>query len=154
MGSQKMGRSWLRLLAFLAFGLNIVMSQDADRVITELETKTDGDAYNAGMGPGGHIKVAVYTPEGICLTEILDSPHNDFESGHIDGFGKDDGLGRCYNYAPGASNSGWSIEIIHSGGDAWIGEYVEIVMSDWSRVHCQMQGEVLDNSESLHVDCV
>ena len=58
-----MGRSWLRLLAFLAFGLNIVMSQDADRVIIELETKTDGDAYNAGMGPGGHIRVAVHTPE-------------------------------------------------------------------------------------------
>merc|ERR1719284_2144041 len=136
-----MGMSWLRLLTFLACGLNIVMSQDADRVITELETKTS-TAHNAGMGGGGHIRVAV------------DSPHNDFESGHIDGFGKDDGLGRCYNYAPGASNSGWSIEIIHSGGDAWIGEYVEIVMSDWSRVHCQMQGEVLDNSESLHVDCV
>merc|ERR1711872_774209 len=78
-----------------AFGLNIVMSRDADRVITELETKTS-TAHNAGMGGGGHIRVAVYTPEGICLTEILDSPHNDFESGHIDGFGKDDGLGRCY----------------------------------------------------------
>ena len=54
--------SWLRLLAFLAFSLNIVKSQDADRVITELETKTS-TAHNAGMGGGGHIRVAVYTPE-------------------------------------------------------------------------------------------
>ena len=57
-----MGMSWLRLLSFLAFGLTIVMSQDADRVITELETKTS-TAHNAGMGAGGHIRVAVYTPE-------------------------------------------------------------------------------------------
>ena len=57
-----MGTSWLRLLAFLAFSLNIVKSQDADRVITELETKTS-TAHNAGMGAGGQIRVAVYTPE-------------------------------------------------------------------------------------------
>merc|ERR1712004_368571 len=150
--------SWLRLLAFLAFGLTIVMSQDADRVITELQTKTS-TAHNSEMGGRSSLRVVVYSPEGPppggCSTKELDNPsNNDFESGHIDSFGEGDGLGNCFNYAPGASNSGWSIDIIHSGSDGWIGEYVEIVMSDWSRVHCQMQGEVLDNSESLHVDCV
>ena len=63
--------SWLRLLAFLAFGLNIVMSRDADRVITELETKTS-TAHNAGMGGGGHIRVAVYTPE---VNDVLSLAH-------------------------------------------------------------------------------
>ena len=56
--------------------------------------------------PENNFKVLSIFSEGACIYS----------------FGKDDGLGRCYNYAPGASNSGWSIEIIHSGGDAWIGE--------------------------------
>merc|ERR1719447_1349997 len=107
--------SWLRLLAFLAFGLNIVLSQDADRVITELETKTS-TAHNAGMGGGGHIRVAVYTPEGICLTEILDSP-------------------QCWNGRRWPYQSGG----LHSRGDLFdrdtrlstMLEWAEVAISEW-----------------------
>ena len=62
-----------------------------------------------------------------------------FDGACIYSFGKDDGLGRCYNYAPGASNSGWSIEIIHSGGDAWIGEYVAFLKTVTFSLHYHLQ---------------
>ena len=56
-----------------------------------------------------------------------------FFENSISSFEKEDGLGRCSDFAPGASNVGWSIEIIHSGSDGWIGEYVRtnILMIDY-----------------------
>ena len=62
--------AWQQVLLLLD-GPQVSTCCRLEQDITELETKTS-TAHNAGMGAGGHIRVAVYTPE---VNDVLNLAH-------------------------------------------------------------------------------
>jgi len=88
----------------------------------------------------------------MCITQELDDATNNFETGHTDSF-TGGVLGECNGYDVGSTLDGWEMLIIHTGSDGWIGEYVEAILDDGKYVRCDLNNQMVDDFNSLHVFC-
>merc|ERR1712133_196805 len=117
--------------------------------IIELRVKT-ATVHDAGCNC--NLEVAILSPNGLCITNPLDSDRDDFEPGHLDSY-TGGILGECNGFNAGADVDGWEMVIIHSGSDGWAGEYIEVLMNTGLFVRCELDNQFVDDFNSLHVIC-
>ena len=118
--------------------------------IVEIQTKTNGNEWDAWMD-SGHLDLVICGTDLCCLIDDLDSPlGNDFQWNALDSF-IGGALQGCQDFdMPGDILK--SFILAHRGPDAWLGDYVNILLDSGRFHHCLIPGW-LDESEQFYLTC-
>merc|ERR1719317_582903 len=135
------------LLLFPLLHLATIMPGTMGGKILEIQSKTSAD-HNAGMNGGlaGEICGSNFY---CCNAGALDSDRDDFNKGHVDVF-----FGDRIRECDGAEliDDSAIMVVSHAGSDAWLGEWIRIILDNGAYLHCPI-GEFLDDLQTATLQC-
>ena len=117
--------------------------------LVELQLKTQ-NAPNAGMDLEGNLGFDICAASHCCYLYLMDYPYNQYVKGRIEGFTEGQ-LQECQHF-PIPDGNVTELKITHSGVDAWLGEYIRLLMDTGIYYHCPIN-DWLDNAEHMYLDC-
>ena len=117
-------------------------------LVVEVTVKTACNTNGADMDEGGIIMTIVAGGKFCSTGQQLDIPTDQWESCNEDHYGIDD-IGDCKLFDVGEGDV--TLLLTHAGGDAWKGEYFDLVLTDGT-LRC-LTTEWLDEFRQYVVTC-